>query len=578
MECHHTNMRAVAIGESVVAGAISAVIGSDLALRDIRVLGHRALDAVYFAVRDAAWRTIASSIEEFDGVQTESGFEYKFLLHHRSPSTDLLTRGKVIGRRDCIEVEVMVKSSRNQLLNRVGLSVLHPIELRGNVVTVMTDAGHTTATFPERIAPHQPFQDVRGLTQNIENGIDLAITFQGGVFETEDHRNWTDAGWKTYSPPLADPAPQRWTDGQTARQAIILRPQLKSGAAQTAPKPVKVTISDRQTGHFPRIGLSAPGSESLSAEERALVASIAPHFLSVELSDGPTAQRRLQHAAAEARSLQIPLHVLLALPESRLDFWAGELRDAANIIDTVTVVDIDTHVSSPRLVEGMRDGLDTSSMQVGGGTRGYFAELNRASDHLGPADYLQYSISAEVHHTDARSIFDTLLAQRDTLDDALRIAKGLPVHVGPVTLSERLSLHTGSQGEYAPYSSEFSSDPRTAEQFAAAWVVGAVSSLARADALTFFGTSGPGGIIAGGQDRITPAGEILSEIMSRRGQALLAVDVNEPRRVSALAYRGQDGNVHVIAANHESSTTPVAVIVAGVERHVILPPYSVLID
>lgn len=574
-------MTALAIGDTVVAGPISAVIGTDLALRDIRVRGHRALDAVYFAVRDEAWRTIASSIEQFEGVQTQAGFEFTFRLRHLGPSTDVLTNGKVTGCRDSVEVEVVIESRRDQLFNRVGLSVLHPIELRGNAVTVTTDDGQAQVKFPERIAPHQPFQNMRGLTQNIADGVDLEIAFDGGVFETEDHRNWTDAGWKTYSPPLADPAPQQWATAQTARQAITLRPQVSSGVIQVTPQPVTITISDRQTGHIPRIGLSAFAGMALSVEQISLISRIAPHFVQVELVDGSAATQRLQDAVAEARKIGSRLHVLLALRQDRLGFWARELGEASDIIDAVTVVDIDTHVSSARLIEGLREGLRDSlgapSISVGGGTRGYFAELNRSSESLGAADYLQYSISAEVHHFDDRSVFDTLLAQRDTLDDALRIAEGRPVHVGPITLRERLSLHTGSPEEYAPYSSEFESDPRTGEQFAAAWVVGAVSSLCRADALTFFATSGPGGVIAADRAGLTPAGEILSKIVSHREHALLAVDVSEPRHVSALAFRGQGERVHIIVANHDSPEAAVSVVVAGLDRQLLLPPYGVLI-
>ncbi len=35
----------------------------------------------------------------------------------------------------------------------------------------------------------------------------LTIEFEGGLFEMEDQRNWTDNTFKSYTPPLSDPRP-----------------------------------------------------------------------------------------------------------------------------------------------------------------------------------------------------------------------------------------------------------------------------------------------------------------------------------------------------------------------------------
>ena len=42
---------------------------------------------------------------------------------------------------------------------------------------------------------------------------------QGDVFETEDQRNWTDASFKTYCPPLRLPFPRPFEDGEEIEPA-----------------------------------------------------------------------------------------------------------------------------------------------------------------------------------------------------------------------------------------------------------------------------------------------------------------------------------------------------------------------
>jgi len=45
------------------------------------------------------------------------------------------------------------------------------------------------------------------------------ISFEGDVFETEDQRNWTDASFKTYCPPLRLPYPRPFEAGGGAEPA-----------------------------------------------------------------------------------------------------------------------------------------------------------------------------------------------------------------------------------------------------------------------------------------------------------------------------------------------------------------------
>ena len=57
------------------------------------------------------------------------------------------------------------------------------------------------------INPLQPFYEIRALTHAVLPGVKAICRMTGDSFEMEDHRNWTDASYKTYVRPLALPWP-----------------------------------------------------------------------------------------------------------------------------------------------------------------------------------------------------------------------------------------------------------------------------------------------------------------------------------------------------------------------------------
>src|SRR5262245_20431589 len=101
-------------------------------------------------------------------------------------------------------------------------------------------------------------------------GIKAEVRFDGDVFETEDHRNWTDASFKTYVRPLALPWPYVLAKGETFAQSITLTlgGKLPKAKAKGGAKPVVVAIG-KQAFAMPVIGASVPMSEAEAASERA---------------------------------------------------------------------------------------------------------------------------------------------------------------------------------------------------------------------------------------------------------------------------------------------------------------------
>jgi hypothetical protein len=168
---------------------------------------------------------------------------------------------------------------------------------------------------------------------------------------------------------------------------------------------------------------------------------------------------------------------------------------------------------------------------VGGGTDGWFAEINRDPPDPASLDYLTYSVTPQVHAFDDISLVETLEMQRLTVDSARALAAGKPIVVGPVTLRPR-----GADP-----------DPRQGSLFCAAWTIGSLKqlALARADAVTYHEAFGPNGVAAGDP---FPVYQALAEVQRLNGCELVRADSSEPTRVEAIAASG-GGGLRFLVAN-----------------------------
>ena len=76
------------------------------------------------------------------------------------------------------------------------------------------------STFPALVDPVQPFLAIRALTHEVLPGLKATVRMEGDTFEMEDHRNWTDASFKTYVRPLALPWPYTLPAGEAVKQSV----------------------------------------------------------------------------------------------------------------------------------------------------------------------------------------------------------------------------------------------------------------------------------------------------------------------------------------------------------------------
>ena len=189
--------------------------------------------------------------------------------------------------------------------NRIGLCLLHPMDLAGQPVEVETPQGIVRGAFPAAISPHQPFLDIVALRQRAGDAT-LEVRFEGDLFEMEDQRNWTDASYKTYSTPLRLPYPVAVAPGDRVRQTITLRrlpPAAgeRAGIASGAPAPVAVwparpaplladdapvgvRLTTTTAGTLPPLGLGlASDGRPLAPEALARLRHVRPAHLHVPL-------------------------------------------------------------------------------------------------------------------------------------------------------------------------------------------------------------------------------------------------------------------------------------------------------
>jgi len=202
---------------------------------------------------------------------------------------------------------------------------------------------------------------------------------------------------------------------------------------------------------------------------------------------------------------------------------------------------------------------------VGGGSRAYFTELNRAvgSLPLGSMEIVGYPINPQVHAFDNASLMETPRAQAETVRTARAIAPDRTIAVGPITLKPRFNPNaTGPEPDPPQGALPATVDARQPSLFAAAWTAGSLANLAgtSVEALTYFETTGWRGLIERSDHplrvpgfhswpgMVFPVYHLLADASLLTGGDVLATETGDPLAAEALAVRF-DGRLVVIVAN-----------------------------
>ena len=516
------------------AGPLTLVFEPEIAfVRYVRAADREILRGIYAAVRNSVWGTVPAQIRDLEVKRNDGGFVLTFTAEHKQGDIDFRWTGTLTGtRQGTLKWTFDGKSHSTFQRNRIGFCVLHPMrECAGQPCTIEKTTGETAkGSFPDLISPHQPFFDIRAIRHTVVPGLEAEVRMEGDTFEMEDHRNWTDANFKTYCTPLAKPYPVTVQSGTAIQQAITLT--LKGTAPRANVKrepPVEVRISgDRRP--MPKIGF---GYAPASAQERTAVGALAPAHIRVDLH---LAKPGWKEELAAAQALGLPLELAIFGPPD------AALAAAPKNVARLLIFDV---AAPPPKFNG----------QVLVGTNDYFTELNRQRPPKTAGDGTCYSINPQVHAFDNASLVENLEAQASTVRTARSFAGDRWIAVTPVTLRPRFIPANGNPVD---------PDPRQSSPFTAAWTLGSIKYLAEAGAnsITYYQLTGRGGVLGFPVEKVFAAVKGADGILVSQSSDTLRVD-------SAVFTRGSERQI--VLAN--LTNRPQRARVSG--RSVELAPYEV---
>ncbi len=323
------------VGRTLTAGPLSVELDNGQ-LRYLKLDGIEVLRAVAFLVRDENWGTYVPSISNLKVEQRPDGFSVSYRAVCSKGSQEIAFEASIEGRADgSLEFTGSATPKTDFLTARTGFVVLHPLK---GVVGKEVEVEHVDGTiakskFPEHVNPVQPFLHIRALTHAVMPGVKATVRFEGDTWEMEDHRNWTDASFKTYVRPLALPWPYTLKAGETITQAVKVSLSGKTpDAGASAAKGVAIELGAATRANMPPIGLGMPAEEiEYAVMHLDLLKLAAPRFLQCQFD--PRARHGLKElygyrVLCEQTGAQCVLEIVV----ESLNDYADELARLASMV------------------------------------------------------------------------------------------------------------------------------------------------------------------------------------------------------------------------------------------------------
>jgi hypothetical protein len=578
-------------------------------LRYLRVGRVEVLRSVAFLVRDENWGTCVATLTDVVVEQRPDSFTVSYRADCERAGQKLGYLARIEGRSDgSLDFTGAATPETDFTTARTGFVILHPLKgVAGEPVEVEhTDGKVRTSTFPMQIDPVQPFLNLRSLTHEVNPGLKAVVRMEGDTFEMEDHRNWTDASFKTYVRPLALPWPYTLKVGQTVRQSVsvTLRGTAPKARTTALDKTIHVALGKATNKVMPAVGLGMPPQEIDAAiESLDLLERAAPRLLICRFDP------REKHGRKELDGYRLlcertRAQCELELVVENVDGFGAELanvaslvRDAGLALSALAVCPVGdlkgVLPGSPRppappladLYNAARAAFP--GVRLGGGMFSFFTELNRKRPPAELLDFVLNTTCPIAHAADDRSVMETHDALPYQVATARSFIGATPYRIGPSSIGCRDN----------PYGKTFApnpnnericlahSDPRQRGIFGAAWTLGYVASLVDTgvEAVCFGAPTGPLGIIHrrgdaklpyfGALERsaVYPVYHVLAGLTRAAGARVVATTCSDDARVRSLAYRAK-GATFLWLANMTAQHQSVSVAHAGTG------PFGIVLD
>ena len=460
-------------------------------------------------MRDEHWGTCIPQIFNLDLKNHRNGFRISYNAKcengHQTLSYEAMIEGAADGS---LEFQVKGVSESGFLTSRAGFVVLHPLNgVAGCPVSVThVDGSIEHSVFPKQIKPSQPFFDIRALSHQVAPGLSVTCTMEGDAFEMEDHRNWTDASYKTYIRPLSKPHPYTLEAGKLFDQRVVLSVEGSAPlvALEETDSVVKVSIENELVGRLPEFALALHpdyAEDSFAVARSIKQAQVKYLFCSFDASLGHGAHEMLQFKrAGEETGTLLILEAVLPLRDDSgeyTDDLAVLTADIDVIKEAVDEAGVDFAMISPspacyhnsyqsngdwplapplkKVYELVRQAFPLA--MLAGGMHSYFTELNRLRPPVGSIDVVTHSSCPIVHASDDVSVMETLEALPWVFGAVRELVSEKPYWIGPTAIGMRFNPYA-ARTEANPNNvrgAMVDMDPRQRGLFNAAWSLGYIA-------------------------------------------------------------------------------------------------------
>jgi hypothetical protein len=565
-------------GRILTAGPLTVELDNG-ALRYLRVNGVEAVRALAFLVRDENWGTYVPKVTELAIDQRADGFSVSYHAVCGRGDMEIAFDIVIEGRADgSLDFDGTAVPKADFLTARTGFVVLHPLQ---SVVGRRVEVGHVDgslekAIFPKLVNPVQPFLHIRSLAHEVLPGVKATVRMEGDTWEMEDHRNWTDASFKTYVRPLALPWPYTLKAGEAVKQSIrfSLSGPVPKAAKRGAGGGVEVTIGAPTRSALPPVGLGVPAEEIGHAAARMdALRGLAPKLLVCHFDP------RAKHGLAELYGYRLlceetGARCVLEIVVESLDRYARELEGVARLVaesglklsaiavcpvgDLKAVLPAGARPPAPpldRLYAAARAAFP--GVKLGGGMFSFFTELNRKHPPAALLDFVTNTTCPIVHAADDRSVMETHEALPWQVSTARSFLGKTPHRVGPSAIGCRDNPH-GAAFTPNPDNQRVclaKMDPRQRGLFGAAWTLAYIATLARegVETITIGAPTGPLGLVYRKTDdaqpffdalegpAVYPAYHVVSGLARAAGGRLVSTTSSDPAKVECIAVRGKGG-------------------------------------
>ena len=560
---------------------------SDGSLWNIRLGEEEAIRRIYLVFQDINWTSRPFEIIEEKWNIADDYFSADLDLRGSNDAENFHAKLQIVGSSAGeIKYGFSGSSTTDFMRNRLGLCLLHPIaNLAGESCKLILSGGtKIISEFPMNISPSQPFKNLSGISHTLNSGQILEVKFKGEVFETEDHRNWSDASYKTYCTPIELPFPVKVSKGDQIEQefTISLSGQASKVQKLTQSK-ITISVSELEVS-LPDIGLNIAEEYSESDHDEFKEIGIGHLRLNLDLDEKSKANFSGAVKLSKKFGLKLDL-ALKATSVNQITEFLHSNEELTMVVRNFLIFSKAHKVTPAEFVATAREFLGPEKI-ISAGTDLYFTEINRGSAVVPGVDQVNFSLNPQVHSFDDRTLIQNLATQEVIALNAARIAGSKGVSVGPITLRPRFNPNaTQPDKDVSNTALPASVDSRQRTWFNEAWTAISIKYLAQANSInsaTYFESVGWRGIReskSGSKDLINFPSEpseafpVWKLFVALKGFSKCRKSASSaPEVVDSLILRNSE-TTRLILANFSSETQQVHFEGIGLTP-VLLPPTS----